>query len=239
MRLSVPQLFAALPDAITAALFLTGWIAPSTLGPEYVTNLTLVMLIEFIVMHSSAFYSVLAANSSVSRGRRVAMLSGLTAFYLLFIAAFALIFHSSWPIFAFAWLFASRFIHIWTHPVQDAAETKRMMALWAASGITYIFGAILTVLLPLPRLGITPEFVASMHLSGSGEWVERPYTVLAFGAVYFAVQAWVKYAIAGPGTESGGGAQAPSTAATAQASDGVFARRISGLLKPANDKPPP
>ena len=36
-----------------------------------------------------------------------------------------------------------------------------------------------------------------MHLPGSGEWIERPYTVLAFGTLYFAVQAWVKYALSG------------------------------------------
>jgi hypothetical protein len=239
MRLSVPQLFAALPDAITSALFLTAWIAPSIPGPEYVTNLTLIMLIEFIVMHSSAFYAVLAANSGVSRGRRVAMLSGLTVFYFTFITAFALIFHSIWPVFAFAWLFASRFAHVWAHPVQTSADTQRMMMLWAASGFTYLIGAVLTVLLPLPRLGITPEFVASMHLSGSGEWVERPYTVLAFGAIYFAVQAWAKYAIAGSGGESGGATQAPTSAATSAASAGTFARRISRLMKPANDKSPP
>jgi hypothetical protein len=238
MRLTVPQLFAALPDAITAVLFLTAWIAPSALGPEYVTNLTLVMLIEFVVMHSSAFYALLAANSGVSRSRRVAMLSGLTVFYFTFIAAFAIIFHSLWPIFAFAWLFASRFAHIWAQPVQSSADTQRMMMLWAASGFTYIIGAILTALLPLPRLGISPEFVASMHLSGSGVWVERPYTVLAFGAIYFTVQAWVKYAIARPGTASSGIVHTRSDAATAEPSGSVFASRVSRLMKPAGDKPP-
>jgi len=238
VRLTVPQLFAALPDAITAVLFLTAWIAPSALGPEYVTNLTLVMLIEFVVMHSSAFYAVLAANSSVPRSRRVAMLSGLTVFYFMFIAAFAFIFHSLWPIIAFAWLFASRFAHIWAQPVQSGTDTQRMMMLWAASGFTYIIGAVLTALLPLPRLGISPEFVASMHLSGSGVWVEQPYTVLAFGAIYFAVQARVKYAIARPGTASSGIVRTGSDAATADASGSVFAGRVSQLMKPAGDKPP-
>jgi hypothetical protein len=158
------------------------------------------MLIEFIVMHSSAFYAVICASSNVSRNKRLAMLAGLTGLYLMFILGFALIYSSVWPLVAFAWLFASRFAHIWTHPVEDATETRRMMLLWVASGVAYVFGAALTVLLPLPHLGITPEFVASMHLSGSGEWVERPYTVIAFGALYFAVQAWLKYALAGIST---------------------------------------
>jgi hypothetical protein len=192
-----PRLFAILPDAITAGVFLFAWVAPSIPGPKYVDNLTLTMLIEFTVMHSSGFYALISASSEISRRRRLAMLGGLTAIYLTFIVGYALIYHSLWPIFAFAWLFASRFVHIWTHPVEDSAETRRMLLLWVGSGLAYVFGAALTVLLPLPHLGITPAFVASMHLTGSGEWVERPYTVLAFGALYFSVQAWLKYALAG------------------------------------------
>jgi hypothetical protein len=199
MRIALPRLLASLPDALTATIFLFAWIAPSIPGPQYVANLTLTMLIEFIVMHSSAFYAVICAASEVSRGRRLAWLSCLTALYLTFILGFALAYQSVWPIAAFAWLFVSRFVHLWTHPVEDATDTRRMMLLWVASGVTYVFGAALTVLLPLPRFGLTPEFVASMHLSGSGEWIDRPYTVLAFGALYFGVQAWLKYALAGIG----------------------------------------
>lgn len=213
-----PRLFAVLPDAITAGVFLFAWIAPSIPGPRYVDNLTLTTLIELIVMHSSGFYGLICASSEVTRRRRLAMLGGLTAIYLTFIVGFALVYQSPWPVFAFAWLFASRFVHIWTHPVEDTTETRRMLLLWAGSGLAYVFGAALTVLLPLPHLGITPAFVASMHLSGSGEWIERPYTVLAFGALYFSLQAWLKYALAG------------IAAAPADAPEDGRARRIGPLL---------
>ena len=192
------RLFAATPDAITAAVFLIAWIDPSILGPQYVKDLMLTMLIEFVVMHSSAFYSGLAASSDVPRARRAMTLTGLSAFYLLFVGGMALTFESSWPLFAFAWLFASRFVHLWMHPVQIEAESRRMSLLWAASALAYVAGAIVTVILPLPELGITPEFRDSMHLTGSGEWIERPYTVLAFGALYFSALAWVKYKLTGP-----------------------------------------
>ena len=197
MRTVLPRLLAGLPDAVTAALFLIAWIEPSIPGPEYVKNLMLVMLIEFIVMHSSAFYSVIATDDSDSPIKRSLMLIGLSAFYLAFVAGFAWAFDSTWPLFAFAWLFVSRFIHLWIHPAQSGAEGGRMMALWGASAVAYLVGAFATVMLPLPALGITPEVISSMHLPGSGEWIERPYTVLAFGALYFSVQAWVKYALSG------------------------------------------
>jgi hypothetical protein len=195
MRNVLPRLLAALPDAVTAALFLIAWIEPSIPGPEYVKNLMLVMLIEFIVMHSSAFYSIIAADDGDSPIKRSLFLIGLSAFYLTFVAAFAFAFDSTWPLFAFAWLFVSRFIHLWVHPAENGAETGRMMALWGASAFAYLVGAFATAILPLPALGITPAFINSMHLTGSGEWIERPYTVLAFGALYFGIQAWAKYAL--------------------------------------------
>ncbi len=197
MRNVLPRLLAGLPDAVTAALFLITWIDPSIPGPEYVKNLMLVMLIEFIVMHSSAFYSVIASDNGGPRIKRSLCLTGLSVFYLAFVAAFAFLFDSTWPLFAFAWLFISRFIHLWVNPAQSGAEAGRMMTLWSTSALTYLTGAIATVTLPLPEFGITPDVIRSMHLPGSGEWVDRPYTVLAFGTLYFSVQAWVKYALSG------------------------------------------
>lgn len=197
MRNFLPRLLAALPDAITASVFLTAWIAPAVAGPERIKNLLLTMLIEFIVVHSSGFYGGIMAMSDASRLKRALAMLGLGAFYMIFIFAFSLIFGSTWPIWAFLWLLGSRFVHLWVAPVEDAAATTRTMQLWAASVAAYVLGAIATVILPLPALGITPEVIESLHLKGSGEWIERPYTVLAFGTLYFGIQAWAKYALSG------------------------------------------
>ena len=196
MRLSPSRLFAALPDAITCGVYATAWIAPTLAGPATIRNLMLTMLIEFVVLHSSAFYAGIAGAADVGRVKRLLLLSGLTAFYMFFILAFAAAFHSNWPIFAFGWLFLCRFFHLWLRPAAAARETASQMGLWAASAVTYVIGGIATVTLPLPALGITPDFIATMHLPGSGEWIKRPYTVLAFGTLYFAVQAFAKYKIA-------------------------------------------
>lgn len=237
MRESLPRYLAALPDAITAALFVAAWTTPALLGPRYVANLMLVMLIEFIVMHSSGFYAGLAA-SDASRLKRLAALCALTAFYATFIAAFALVFASAWPLLAFGWLFVSRFAHIWTHPVESGAETQRAMLQWVASAVTYVLGAILTVMLPLPHFGITAEFIASMHLTGSGEWIERPYTVLAFGALYFAMQAWVKYASTPAARPARAVAVAPATAAKRSLGN-LMGRGFSAALGGGDDKRSP
>ena len=182
--------FAALPDAVTSAIFLIAWIAPQALGPVWVKNLMLTMLIEFIVMHSGAFYFAIA-SADTSRVMRSFYLIGLTAFYGGFIAAFALAFKSTWPFFAFGWLFVSRFASLWTN--QNAGRRELMSRTWIVSLLYYLGGIFATILIPLPQFGLTPEFVASIHLSGRGLWVEKPQTVIVFGAFYFGALARFKF----------------------------------------------
>lgn len=186
----VNRVFAALPDAVTSAIFLTAWIAPGVLGPVWVKNLMLTMLIEFVVMHSSAFYFAVA-SASVSRVKQSLSLIGLTLFYFAFIAAFSFAFKSTWPLFAFGWLFLSRFASLWTN--QNAAKRELLSRIWIVSVITYLLGVFATIFIPLPQFGLTPDFVASMHLSGSGLWIEKPQTVIVFGALYFGVLARFKF----------------------------------------------
>ena len=192
----IARMVGAVPDALTAVIFLVAWVAPTALGPPWVKDLMLTMLIEFIVMHSGVFYASIIGGSAQARATRSLFLVGLTAFYMLFIIGFSLAFKSTWPIVAFGWLFVSRFANIWIHPQLSERATAAVASQWAASAIFYIVGVFATLLLPLPSLGLTREFVASMHLTGSGVWIDHPHTVIAFGALYFAAQAWFKYYVA-------------------------------------------
>ena len=196
MANALAKLFAALPDAITAATFLVAWVAPSVLGAEYIPWLMLVMLMEFLVVHSSGFYAFIVTADGMTRARRLLMLTGLSCLYLVFVFAFAFSFHSNWPIFAFAWLFGSRFIYLWTHPTQRSRESTRTFGLWVEGAVSYVALVVFTAVVPMPSLGMTPEVVASLHLTGSGVWIEQPQSVLAFGLFYFSAQSWAKYAIA-------------------------------------------
>ena len=190
------RVFAALPDALTALVFIVAWIAPGVAGPQRVKNLMLTMLIEFIVMHSSAFYAAILGMDNLGRAQRTLFLAGLSAFYLLFIVAFSFAFDSTWPIWAFGWLLASSFWHLWITPAQAGNEATRLLGSWAISAAAYIGGVFLTIFLPLPSLGITPAVIASLHISPNtpGLWIEKPWIVLAFGAFYFGVLAWTKFA---------------------------------------------
>jgi len=191
VRLSVNSLFAALPDALSATIFMWAWIDPATIGePARVKNLMLTMLFEFIVMHSSAMIGSMLL-SDMTRTKKFQALIGLSALYLVFVLAFAAAFSSTWPIWVFAWLFLCRFWYLIANPTTGEDAARRMQLSWAISAITYIAGCFATVLLPLPRFAITPEFITAMHFpeNMTGDWVDHPWRVLAFGAFYFSVLA--------------------------------------------------
>jgi hypothetical protein len=191
------RLLAALPEGITAAAFLTAWVTPTRFGPDYVRDLTLVMAMEFVVIHSSIFYAVIA-GVDVARGKRIAWVAGLSSVYLVFVLGFAIQYKSTWPIFAFAWLFVSRFVHVWIDPVSSEVEAKRMVNMWAVSVVAYLFGAFTAILVPLPNLGLDSRFISSMMQSGGTGWSSgETHTTLAFGLLYFSIVAAAKFAMSG------------------------------------------
>jgi hypothetical protein len=188
----VQRLFLALPNAVTAAVMLTVWIAPTLFGAESVRNFVPTMLYEFLVIHSTLFYVALPAQSRMPRFKRIAAYVGLTAFYMIFITIFSLGFDSSWPIFTFGWLFSSRFISLWTHP-DLSNNDDNMIAFWLMSVVCFFGGAMAMLLLPIPPIGFTPDFIESLHLSGAGGLVTKPYTEIAWGVFYFGALACFKF----------------------------------------------
>lgn len=194
MPTRLQRLFAALPNALTAFVFLVAWIVPGFVGATRVKNLMLTMLVEFIVMHSSAFYAAIAGMDA-TRGKRLLAITGLSAFYLIFIVGFSIGFDSTWPIWAFGWLFLSRFAHLWSARGEEDQGIQRMMSSWLVSCIAYLGGVFATILLPLPALGLTPEAIQALHFpkNMSGLWIDKPWTVMAFGVMYFGVLAWSRF----------------------------------------------
>lgn len=197
------RLASALPDAITAALFLSTWIEPRRSGIERIEYLMTVMLIEFFVVHSSGFYAAILATTPSSRAKRVVAMLGLMALYSVFMLLFLATAKNPWPIYAFLWLLASRFLHVVIARVDRTESIQRAVQLWAISVAAYVLGAIATILLPLPPLGVTPDVISSLQLHSGGTWSARPHTVLAFGTLYFTIQAWAKFALSDASARAG------------------------------------
>jgi hypothetical protein len=129
-------------------------VAPRAFGDRMVRHLMLVMLLEFLVIHSAGFTAALFAFD-LTRRVRVLGLLGLSAFYLLFAAAFGFAFGSWWPIFALLALTVNRLAgFIFTKP-PDGGQLTVILLGWAASVVAYLGGTFLTLIVPVPPFGIT------------------------------------------------------------------------------------
>lgn len=149
--------------------------------PQY---LMLVMLLEFIIIHSAAFMGALMFSNEPPL-RRAKYIIGLGMFYSLFVVGFCLAFGDWWPMGAF-WLLIFNRLMSGIFSGSESEEKKKFIAgMWGVNVGCYLAGVFATTLLPMPELGITPSVISSLDLPGEGVWIDEPYRVLAFGAFYF------------------------------------------------------
>ncbi len=181
---------AGVPDAVTAACFLLLWMSPFAFGESGVRNAMLVMLVEFILVHAAGVLGGIVFNDGATRARRFLAIAGMGLFYLVFVGAFALAFKAWWPFLAFGWLLVGKFVLAFDPSRTSTQRREQMMQRWGVTVLFYLLGVFATVMLPLPRFGIAAEVVPRLGLGGSGLWVEKPHTVIAFGAIYFGLLAW-------------------------------------------------
>lgn len=157
---------------------------PSRLGEDKVAWFLGLMLLEFIVVHSSAFLGSVAL-SDAPKADRVKKALGLSAFYTMFAAAFALGMKHWWPLWAFWALSANRLLGILLGQAPTGREREVVMASWAVGAVCYLAGVFATVVLPLPRLGVDASMLGSLAEDSGGLWVDDPHRVVAFAALYF------------------------------------------------------
>jgi hypothetical protein len=178
------SIVAAVPDLVLGLLCLTTWVAPGLLGVHWVRDVTLLMLMEFVVIHSSAFMGTAAWGGFGERMPRALAIAGLGLFYSLFVGGFALAFKSWAPLLGFWLLTLNRLLGTVIYPIHG--ENTEMMKGWASTTIFYLIAVFATTLLPFPALGITPEVIDAADVPGdSGLWVSKPYTVVAAGFLYY------------------------------------------------------
>jgi hypothetical protein len=180
----IRDLVAAAPDFALGATFLAAWVRPGLGGAGTIGRLLLVMLLEFIVIHSAPFMGM-AGWSDAAPSRKLMQVLGLGGFYSLFVVGFALAFHTWAPLLGFWGLTLNRLLGPLVGQARSGEERALMQRGWAAGALFYLAAVGLTTVLPVPSLGVTPEVIAAAHLPSSGLWVSQPYRVLAAGFLYF------------------------------------------------------
>jgi hypothetical protein len=181
---TVGMIVSSLPDFGFAAVFLVTWISPYTFGEKMVSYLLLIMLMEFINVHSSGFTGFVAISDMARKTKAMAIL-GLSLFYFLFVGALALGFQSWWPVWAFAIMTGNRLLGLVLGQAPNGKEKAFVMYSWAVCVFWYLIGVGFTVMVPMPELGITRDVVLAQEFESGGVWIDEPQTVVAFGFVYF------------------------------------------------------
>jgi hypothetical protein len=179
------RFFSALPDFLLAGYFGAVWVAPEAFSNHTLSRLELIMLMEFIIIHSSAF---LGAAMTMPKRRIVRVLSviGLGLFYTAFVGAFAMAFDTMAPLVSFWILLSNRMLSIVFGPAPKEDDYDFIVVGWAAAVVCYLGYTMLTSFAPIPRLGITASVQAAQPVSGGGLWAEEPWRVVALGTFYYA-----------------------------------------------------
>ena len=176
-------LIAAIPDFGLAGFFAVSWFAPYTFGNHMLSRLELMMLMEFIILHSSAFLAC-AMTMPPSRILRLGAVIGLGLFYTLFVGAFSLSFHTWWPVVSFWLLLANRIMAVAMGKAPKERDFGFIVIGWAVAVACYLGYAALTATVNIPRLGVTLAVQQAQPLPAGGLWSQEPWRVIAFGTFY-------------------------------------------------------
>lgn len=173
-----------LPNIALAAVFLITWIQPYRFGERFVNYLLILMIMEFINVHAAGFLGNVMI-SKLGRAVKILAITGLGAFYTIFVGAFSMVFHVWWPLVAFWGLILNRMISVFFIRTVDDDRKARLHASWAGGVLCYMAAVFITLIPFLPAFGITKDVISNMGLTGSGIWEEEPYRVVAAGFLYF------------------------------------------------------
>ncbi len=177
-------MFSALPDFALAGFFAVTWLAPYAFGTHALERLELIMLMEFIIVHSSAFLAF-AMTAPRRRITRLGAVIGLGLFYTMFVGSFALSFHTWSPLVSFRALLVNRMLSVVMGPAPREGDLDFIVVGWATAVACYLGFVFLTSIASVPRLGITDAVQAAQPVAGGGLWAEQPWRVAAFGALYY------------------------------------------------------
>ncbi len=180
-----PDLAAAIPDLTIGLVYLIAWVAPRLLRADLVAALIIALILEFLVIHSSAFLGAVIVGTGSRRSRAWAVF-GISLFYLLMTSGFSWAMHSWAPLVGFCGLTANRLSGVMFGQAPAGRERDYIRRAWVVSLVCFIGFTFLTIKTPIPRLGLTADLVASLpRLHMKGAWVAEPWRAMAFGFLYF------------------------------------------------------
>lgn len=183
------RLLGSIPDLLTATMCWIAWQTPGLLGAAWVKTMTIVVLMEFFVIHSGGILS--AVNLLIkTKFHRILLNLFLMVFYGFLVYSLAHGLKENWLYGFFGWLFFSKILVSWSVSKKNAFAVREQMIDWPFAVTAYL-GSLLTAFIGLEhaRGGITVQVFADSGLAGAGLVEDQPWTALAAGSFYFTLMA--------------------------------------------------
>ncbi len=184
-KVTAGRIFSALPDFLLAGFFAVTWAAPFAFGQHAFARAEQIMLMEFIIVHSSAFLAF-AMTAPKRRIIRLLAVIGLGLLYSLFVGSYCLIFGTWSPLISFWMLLGNRMLSVILGPTPKEGDLDFIVVGWASAVACYLGFVFLTSFAAIPRLGVTAAALAAYPIPGGGLWAQEPWRVIAFGTFYYA-----------------------------------------------------
>jgi hypothetical protein len=181
----IRNIAAALPDFGLAWAFLRTWRYPYAFGDRAVRYFLYLVLLEFIVVHSTGFLGMVSI-ARIDRKKKVLLFTGLCGFYSVFALAFSHAYGNMWPLIAFWSLTLFKFPAVVFGTVPEK-QKEAVVRQWGVMMGLYVMSALCVTFLPVPPWGVTDTVVKSQQFNASGIWVDEPQRVIAFGVIYFSL----------------------------------------------------
>lgn len=188
----VPGLF-ALPEFALAALFLLTWFQPTLLHPHMVTALVLLILMEFVILHSSIILGVLLGSAKDPLIRKAGITVG--AIYVAFAVVVALASRQFWIIPAFALLTMNRLAPLLNEEALESGPLTRLLLPWLGATLIYMGLSMAVHGLPMPQFGITDTTAVADAVGGTGTFFEAPQAAIAMGFFYYLFSGALDFAL--------------------------------------------
>ena len=164
-------------------IFLSLWIRPQVDDIEMIQNLSLLMIFEFVMVHSGVFMSVL--------GRSWKGWIGFTLFYGLFAFVFNLMVSGNQILILYAAVVLNRMLP----NILNKDKTDKMKKIMMSSLYAFIYFVLLIIVVlaasHIPRFGLTEKFLTAANNNISEGIAEMPHAFMCFGAIYYTILTFV------------------------------------------------
>ena len=167
-------------------MFLVAWVEPSLLPRDSYRYLLGVLMMEFIIIHTSSVMMQIYVERE-SRWSRAASIVGLTAAFSILVYVMTQRFHAFWLLPSFWLLTLNRLIGLFSGQ-QKSVAGDFVFRSWLSAFMLYMLCLLAGWMIAVPALGVQPD-AFPVDLPAFGWFSREPQRFLATGYAYFTMLA--------------------------------------------------